>query len=213
MNWFGGFLFNQCMSSLPLMANYFRKVKSRASARSLQHRYSNGLVERGNYKFGDTRNSVSKHESERAGNGAATGSGEEKTASANGLNERAGVLGVDVAHLSSTTTDGSTALQLQRPSVLVALQDTLISIAETFFHDPNLGWLIASLNSKATKQAKIEGWLVVTLFSRQKLVMPVFEPDIVQFYAERPEERSNEQLVTIVEETETDRELMSSIPV
>jgi hypothetical protein len=34
---------------------------------------------------------------------------------------------------------------------------------------------------------------------------------VAGFYAGRSEERPNEQLVTIVEETEVDRELMSSI--
>jgi hypothetical protein len=118
---------------------------------------------------------------------------------------------LDKGRLNQAPVSPTNELKLQRPTVLVALQDTLISIAETFFHDPNLGWLIASLNSKTTKQTEVEGKLLVTLFSRQKLFLPVFEPDVVEFYAGRLEDRPNEQLVTIVEETEVDRELMSSI--
>jgi hypothetical protein len=104
-----------------------------------------------------------------------------------------------------------TRLILQRPSVLVSMQDTLDGIAETIFHDPNVGWLIASINKDQTGQREIDGRLVVTLSSRQKLTLPLFNPDIVNFYSQRREERPLDQLVTIVEETEIDRELMSSV--
>src|SRR5207245_2929495 len=35
---------------------------------------------------------------------------------------------------------------LHRPTTMVSPRDTLVSIAEAFFHDPNLAWLIADLN-------------------------------------------------------------------
>ncbi|HEY9759241.1 MAG TPA: hypothetical protein V6C97_29045 [Oculatellaceae cyanobacterium] len=100
---------------------------------------------------------------------------------------------------------------VHRPTILVALNDTLISIAETIFHDPNLAWLILDLNRNSVKQSEVDGRTVVQLVTRQTLMLPVWEPDITNFYANRNEDRSVDNLITIVEETQLDKELMSSI--
>ncbi|HEY9680428.1 MAG TPA: hypothetical protein V6C86_02450 [Oculatellaceae cyanobacterium] len=100
---------------------------------------------------------------------------------------------------------------IRRPTILVALNDTLISIAETIFHDPNIAWLILDLNRNSVKQSEVEGKTVVQLVTRQTLMLPVWEPDITNFYAGRTGDRSVDNLVTIVEETQLDKELMSSI--
>jgi hypothetical protein len=100
---------------------------------------------------------------------------------------------------------------IQRPTVLVAVNDTLTSIAETFFHDANIAWLLLDLNRNSVKQTEVDGMTVVQLVTRQKLMLPVWDPDITDFYADRREEKQIENLITIVEETQLDKELMSSI--
>lgn len=98
---------------------------------------------------------------------------------------------------------------LHRPTFLVLPEDTLVSIAETFFHDPELAWLIADLNQHNIKEAQMHGKRVVELKSRQLLELPVWE-DIEEFWRNRPAEARAENLVTIVEHSQVDRELLDS---
>ena len=122
--------------------------------------------------------------------------------------DEGGSIGLDDDEIPNTAAQFS----LKRPTVLVALNDTLVSIAETFFHDPNLAWLIIDLNRNSIRQTEIEGKRVVELQTRQKLLLPVWEPDIADFYADSDRQHEPiEKLVTIVEETQIDKELMSSI--
>lgn len=98
---------------------------------------------------------------------------------------------------------------LHRPTTIISARDTLISIAEAFFHDPNLAWLIADLNLQNIKESWIDGKRVVELRSRQQIELPVWE-DIEQFYRSRSSDAKPENLVTIIEETQIDRELLSN---
>jgi hypothetical protein len=107
---------------------------------------------------------------------------------------------------SGMTQPQSTSIML-RPKVLVNLNDTLVSIAEQLFNDASLGWLIFDVN-KSFKAFEIEGRTVVRLRSRQEILIPVYQ-DIVDFRREG-RQRKIENLVTIVEETELDREVLES---
>lgn len=50
------------------------------------------------------------------------------------------------------------------------------------------------------------------LQTRQKILLPVWDPDITEFHSQCAyTDKSLDTLVTIVEETQIDRELMSSI--
>jgi hypothetical protein len=104
---------------------------------------------------------------------------------------------------------GPTKPVLLRPTVLINMGETLVGLAEIYFHDPNLGWLIADLNREHTKQTWIEGKRVVEIQSRQLLTLPVWE-DIEEFYKQRPADATPENLVTIVEQSQVNVELLNS---
>jgi hypothetical protein len=91
----------------------------------------------------------------------------------------------------------------------VSSNDTLVTIAEAFFHDANLAWLIADLNRDRIKESWIDGKRVVELRNRQGLDLPVWE-DIAEFYSRRDVAAAPENIVTIVEECQVTRELVQS---
>lgn len=98
---------------------------------------------------------------------------------------------------------------LRRPTTLVSSNDTLVTIAEDFFHDANLAWLIADLNRERIKESWIDGKCVVELRNRQRLDLPVWE-DIAEFYSRHDIATAPENIVTIVEECQVTRELVQS---
>jgi hypothetical protein len=98
---------------------------------------------------------------------------------------------------------------LVRPTVLINTGETLVGLAEAYFHDPNLGWLIADLNAENIKQSWIDGKRVVELRSRQQLELPVWQ-DIEEFYESRRDDAVPENLITIVEQSQVNLELLNS---
>ncbi|MBI4533654.1 MAG: hypothetical protein HY711_06870 [Candidatus Melainabacteria bacterium] len=98
---------------------------------------------------------------------------------------------------------------LLRPTHIVAHNDTLVSIAEQLFHDPNISWLIADLNKDAIKESWDSDKRIVELRERQQIQLPVWQ-DIVGFNQERLAKSTPENLVTIVTETQIDRDLLDS---
>lgn len=95
-----------------------------------------------------------------------------------------------------------------RPKVLIASDDTLISIAEAFFFDKDIAWLIADLNQGITKQTWVDGQLIVELKTRQQIELPLKE-DVERFLkGNRPQTRT-ENLITIVEHSVVDSELLN----
>jgi hypothetical protein len=98
---------------------------------------------------------------------------------------------------------------LHRPTTIVSPRDTLVSIAEAFFHDPQVAWLIADLNSHNTRESFVDGKRVVELKSRQLLELPVWQ-DLEKFAAAKPAHADWQNLVTIVERSEIDREALQT---
>lgn len=96
-----------------------------------------------------------------------------------------------------------------RPKTLISLDDTLASIAEAFYHDANLGWLIADLNLTWSKETWVDGKRIVEFKNRQQVILPLWE-DVMCFYSRRPSNADPENLVTVVVETAIDRELLDS---
>jgi hypothetical protein len=96
-----------------------------------------------------------------------------------------------------------------RIKTLVSAQDTLVSIAETFFHDPNVAWLIADLNADQLKETWMDGKRIVELKTRQQLELPVWQ-EISDFLATRKAEATPNNLVTIVMQSAVDKELLRS---
>lgn len=97
----------------------------------------------------------------------------------------------------------------ERPTMLISIGDTLTGIAETIYHDRNLGWLIADLNVTRVKDSRIDGKRIVEFKNHQQIVLPVWE-DVIYFYETRPPRSSPELLITIVVATAIDRELLES---
>ncbi len=116
------------------------------------------------------------------------------------------------ATTSETETDFSAAAPppvIRRPSVLMSAGDTLVSVAEAFFHDPNLAWLIADINQSRIKETRLDGKRVVEIRSRQQIDLPVWE-DIVDFYRTHGSNARPDNIVTIVEETRLDVDVLQS---
>lgn len=96
-----------------------------------------------------------------------------------------------------------------RPKTIVASTDTLVSIAEAFFYDRNVAWLIADINQAILKETWMDDKRIVELKSRQQIELPL-KVEIEQFYSSKPDHARAENLVTIVEETAVDLELLNN---
>lgn len=95
-----------------------------------------------------------------------------------------------------------------RPTTLVAPRDTLVSIAEAFFHDPNIAWLIADLNKNRVKESWIDGKRIIEIRTRQQIDLPVWD-DINEFYRDKSATACPNNVITIVEQSSVDRELIT----
>ena len=98
---------------------------------------------------------------------------------------------------------------LHRPTVLVTLSDTLVSIAERHYHDEMLAWLIADLNLNKMRERWSGKRRVLEIQNGQMLELPVWE-DIVEFYQHRPKDAKPENLETIVLTRSIDRDHLAS---
>jgi hypothetical protein len=95
-----------------------------------------------------------------------------------------------------------------RPKTLVASTDTLVSIAEAFFFDRNVAWLIADLNQSIVKETWMDGKRIIEIKSRQQIELPLWT-DIEIFYKNKPSHARPEDLITIVQQTAVDAELLN----
>jgi hypothetical protein len=95
-----------------------------------------------------------------------------------------------------------------RPKTLVASTDTLVSIAEAFFYDRNVAWLIADLNQSIVKETWMDGKRIIEIKSRQQIELPLWT-DIEIFYKNKPSHARPEDLITIVQQTAIDAELLN----
>ncbi|QQR58511.1 MAG: hypothetical protein IPG59_03165 [Candidatus Melainabacteria bacterium] len=96
-----------------------------------------------------------------------------------------------------------------RPLWLVAPKDTLTKLGELIYQDPDVGWLIADMNSKQIKETWIDGKRVIEMQSRQQIELPIQE-DIDLFKISKPKEAIAENLITIVQVNQLDKELIES---
>ncbi len=98
---------------------------------------------------------------------------------------------------------------LVRPTCLIREGETLVSIAENLFCDPNIAWLIADLNCAESKEHWMDGKRIVEFNSRQQITLPVWE-DVVDFYKALPANADHDNLITIVRTTRLDRDVIES---
>ncbi|MBY0551835.1 MAG: hypothetical protein K2W95_31415 [Candidatus Obscuribacterales bacterium] len=112
---------------------------------------------------------------------------------------------------ANQTGDGHAPLPavLTRPTWLIAPGETLVSIAENQYSDPNIAWLIAELNREQSDVHWIDGKCIVEFNSRQQLTLPVWQ-DVEVFYSSRPGPGDPENLITIVKTTKLDRDVVEN---
>ena len=102
-----------------------------------------------------------------------------------------------------------TANLFKRPTHMVQPNESLISIAEAYFNDSDIAWLLADINSANTIEHFEDGKRIVELRSRQEIQLPL-PSEITDFFARRAKDQRGEQIVTIVAESQIDKELLNS---
>lgn len=98
-----------------------------------------------------------------------------------------------------------------RTTRLIGPHETFVSIAESLpglFCDGGYGWLIADINLPRIKETFVDGKRIVEVRSRQLIEIPCMA-DIVAFNRSRKEWQRPENLITVVIETQVDRELLN----
>lgn len=98
---------------------------------------------------------------------------------------------------------------LTRPTWLIAPGETLVSIAENQYNDPNIAWLIADLNRAQSDEHWIDGKCIIEFNSRQQLTLPVWQ-DVEEFYASNKAPEDPDRLITIVKTTKLDRDVVEN---
>ncbi len=92
---------------------------------------------------------------------------------------------------------------------MVAQNDTLLSIAELFYNDSAVAWLIADINKDKFSEFNEDGKRIIEMRSRQTIELPLWS-EVHEFLRNRSELIKKTEIVTIVSETEVDRELLDS---
>lgn len=99
--------------------------------------------------------------------------------------------------------------QFKRETYVVSHNDTLQDIAEKFFNNTDVAWLIADINAGRLSEHTDDGKRIVELRSRQEIELP-HQSEVNEFLFAKKKEAKAEHMVTIVVETEIDRELLDS---
>lgn len=98
---------------------------------------------------------------------------------------------------------------LTRRSHLVAQGETLQSIAEEYYKNPAVAWLIADINLPNVKETTIDGKRIIELKTRQDIELP--DPrEVKEFLTRLRRDFDVERLVTFVSESTVDLELLNN---
>ena len=92
----------------------------------------------------------------------------------------------------------------KRQTIIIGLNDCLNKIANTLYHDPNIGWLIADLNKHRISERTDGNLRVVSITALQILDMPN-EEEVSKFKNTRSSECCAENLITIVLQNTIDK--------
>jgi hypothetical protein len=98
---------------------------------------------------------------------------------------------------------------LRRPTVLMTMSDTFVSLAEHHFYDATLSWLIVDLNARKVNEIWKGNTKVVAVRNGETIELPVWE-DIVEFYQNKPKLAKPDNLLTVVLKRNLDRELIEA---
>jgi hypothetical protein len=107
------------------------------------------------------------------------------------------------------TTGNALSKVLRRPKWVIQQGETLDGLAERFFANADLGWLIADLNRALVRETYIDNKRIIELQSRLEIELPVWQ-DIQKFNQNRKKNWTAENLVTIIVERQIDREVLES---
>jgi hypothetical protein len=102
-----------------------------------------------------------------------------------------------------------TANLFKRPLHLVQPNESLISIAEDYFNDSDVAWLIADINATNIIQHYDEGKRIIELRSRQEIQLPL-PSEITDFFASKSKDHRGDLIVTIIAESQVDTELLNN---
>ncbi len=97
---------------------------------------------------------------------------------------------------------------IQRPRHLVQPGETLQTIAEEYYADANLAWLLLALNKGKLSESWNGDVCYVEVAGRQELELPVRE-DISAFYRSTSHKFKGKRLVTTVRQSTMDQELVT----
>lgn len=99
---------------------------------------------------------------------------------------------------------------LRRPTVIMTMSDTFVSLAEQHFFDAVLAWLIVDLNKHIITEMWKGTSKVVAISNGEVVELPVWE-DIVEFYQNKPKDARADNLLTVVLKRNLDRELIEDM--
>lgn len=117
------------------------------------------------------------------------------------------LLGDDAAKLMVQAAT-SASRNYRRRTHMVESTDTLQSIAESYFHDARVAWLIADVNSLSIMEHQLEQKRVVELKSRQILELPEAH-EVNEFLFKLPKDFDiNNRLMTFVTDTAVNVEVL-----
>lgn len=101
------------------------------------------------------------------------------------------------------------AVSNYRPLWLVCENDSLTTLAEQIYQDPDVGWLIADMNSSRVRESWINQKRVIQMQSRQQIELPIQE-DIDLFKQSKTQEHCAENLITVVIQNQLDKDHINS---
>lgn len=96
------------------------------------------------------------------------------------------------------------SLSNYRPLWLVCENDSLTTLAEQIYQDPDVGWLIADMNSARVRESWINQKRIIQMQSRQQIELPIQE-DIDLFKQNKTQEHCAENLITVVIQNQLDK--------
>lgn len=109
---------------------------------------------------------------------------------------------------AAQTSDDYDSNVIQRPKHMVQPGETLTTIAEEYYNDANLAWLILSLNKGKVAESWKGDICYVEVNGRQELELPVGE-DISHFYKVMAGRFKDKRIVTSVRQSHMDQEIVT----
>jgi hypothetical protein len=109
----------------------------------------------------------------------------------------------------NTHTSQTQAASNYRPLWLVCENDSLTILAEQIYQDPDVGWLIADMNSSRVRETWNNHIRIIQMQSRQQIELPIQE-DIDLFKQSKTQDHCAENLITVVIQNQLDKDHLNS---